>query len=83
MTDQVVQTAASMSGAGLVIPAVLVVGLLIGAFVWGSRRQARKKTLAYRPGDVRGPRGGPRSTPEGRGEGRDGAGGPGGRTPSD
>ncbi|MFE6746434.1 DUF6479 family protein [Kitasatospora purpeofusca] len=83
MTDPEVQIAASLSGAVLMIPAVLVVALLIGAFIWGSRRQARTRRPAYRSGAARGPRSGSHASPEERATDRRGADGHSGRTPPD
>ncbi|GAA4883219.1 DUF6479 family protein [Kitasatospora terrestris] len=64
MVDRTVQLSASLSGTGLLVPAVVILAVLIAAFVWGSRRRARAKGPAYRPGERRGPRSGSWSTPD-------------------
>ncbi|MFE2106130.1 DUF6479 family protein [Kitasatospora sp. NPDC059463] len=62
MPGSVVQIAAPLAGGALVIPAVLIVAVLIGAFVWGSRRQARRRKPAYPPRYGPGPRPATRNT---------------------
>ncbi|GLW55501.1 DUF6479 family protein [Kitasatospora phosalacinea] len=70
MTVDVV-LAAESSGPSLlvmVIPALIIVAALIGAFVWGSRRRARRRPPAG-PGPAA-PRSDSWSTPEGDGPDR-------------
>lgn len=42
----------------VIVPIVLVGAVLIGAFVWGSRRRARRAEPPVRPGTTVGPRAG-------------------------